>query len=661
MAEPATRWSEGDDGDAADEAQFDLDCPSCGAALGADETYRRYRVCPVCRRHFWLPARERLDLLIDRGTFAETNAELVSVDPLVFHDPLPLPDRLAEECERGGISDAVVTGVGQIGGQSAVVVVLDFAYLGGSIGILAGEKITLAMELAAARRLPLVAVCSGGAARTQEGILSLVQLAKTASAAARLHRDGLPFVSVLTHPTTGGIYAGFANQADVILAEPGAQIGFSAARQPVAAATTGSGTNSAEFLLDHGLVDDVVDRTRLRELLAALLDLFANRGVARPAAPLPPVAPSNLRAFEELILARHPERPTALDYLERTMSIFVELHGDRATGDDPALICGFGRLDGVTVAVIAQERGRGEQHPIRRGGRMVPAGYRKAARLMRLAGHLELPLVAFVDTPGARSGADDEAAGIGVALAQALGLMSILPIPIVSVLIGEAGSAGALALGVGDRILMQEHAVFSVVGPESPLYRETDRAAEAASSLKVTARDCLRLGVIDAVLAEPSPAAHANPGQAAAVVRMAIVQSLAELTGAAPRRLLDDRARKVRMLGQATPEGQEAARVELRELQELQRSISRSLGDLRERWEGRQLALPNLPNLPNLPHLPSLPTLRRINVHRADIADFAGRLAATGRGVVRNQARGVRGRDPGIDGDPPAAAKDDAP
>jgi hypothetical protein len=289
---------------------------------------------------------------------------------------------------------------------------------------------------------------------------------------------------------------------------------------------------------------------------------------------------------------------------------------------------------------------------------MESAGYRKAVRMMRLAGHLELPLVAFVDTPGAMSGVDAEAAGIGVAMAQALGLMSILPIPIVSVLIGEAGSAGALALGVGDRILMQEHAVFSVVGPESVLYRETDRATEAASSLKVTARDCLRLGVVDAVLPEPSPGAHADPGHAAAIVRAAIVQSLAELTGAAPRRLLDDRARKVRMLGQATPEGQEAARLELRELQELQRSISRSLGDLRDRWEGRQLALPNLPNLP---HLPALPTLRRINVHRADIADFAGRLAATGREVVRSQTRSVRGREPGADGDTAATTTDDAP
>ncbi len=641
MAERAAGWS--DDAAEIDESDigFELDCPSCGSILSGADEYELYRVCPDCRRHFWLAGRERLDLLLDPGSFAETNAALASVDPLVFRDPLPLPDRLAEERERGGVSEAVITGIGAIGRQNVVVIVLDFAFLGGSLGIVAGEKVTLAMELAATRRLPLVAICSGGSTRAQEGILSLVQLAKTASAAARLHRSGVPFISILTHPTTGGVYAGLANQADIIFAEPGAQIGLSPTREQVGS-TSGASPNNAEFLLDHGLIDDVVERTRQRDVLAALLDLFADRGTAVPTPPLPAPTPSNLRVLDEVSLARHPDRPTSSDYVNHMMTAFVELRGDRVSADDPAVICGFGRLEGVSVAVIAQERGRGELREHHRGGRMGAAGYRKAVRLMRLAGHLELPLVTLVDTPGAMGGAEAEAAGIGVALGQALGLMSILPVPIVSAIVGEAGSAGALAVGVGDRILMQEHAVYSVFGPEPALERDRDRTADAAASLKVTARDCERLGIVDRIVPEPAPAAHADPDLAAAALRSAIARALSELHGAAPRRLLDERARKVRHFGQATPEGREAARLEIREWQDLQRTISRSLGDLRGRIEGRQLTRSTLAQRP---HLPNLPQLRRLNVNRADLEAFAGRIAATGRGFVRAQTAGSRGTE----------------
>jgi acetyl-CoA carboxylase carboxyl transferase subunit beta len=621
------------------DGELALDCPSCGNILSGAEAYEVFRVCPTCRRHFWLTGRERLDLLLDAGSFAETNAALASVDPLVFRDPLPLPDRMAEERERGGIGEAVITGVGSIGGQSTVVIVLDFAFLGGSLGIVSGEKVTLAMELAATRRLPLIAICSGGATRAQEGILSLVQLAKTASAAARLHRSGVPFLSILTHPTTGGIYAGLANQADIVFAEPGAQIGLTTVREPTNVGF-GGGTNASEFLLDHGLIDDVVDRTRLQEVITSLLDLFANRGAVTPTAPFLPPSPSGLRASDEVALARHPDRPSALNYVKILMPTFVELHGDRVATDDLAVVCGLGRLNGVSVAAIAQERGRGESGERDRRGRMGAAGYRKAIRLMRLAGHLELPLVVFVDTPGAESGAEPETGGIGVALAQALGLMSILPVPIVTAVVGVAGGIGGLAVGVGDRILMQEHAVYSVLGPESALSRESDRAVDGAASSKVTARDCLRLGIVDRIVPEPPPGAHADPDQAAVALGTAIGQALSELSGAAPRRLLDDRARKVRQFGQATPEGREAARLEVREWQELQRTISRSLGDLRGRIEGRQLSLPTLAQRP---HLPTLPQLRRLNVNRAELEAFAGRLAATGRGFVRGQAPGSRG------------------
>ena len=641
------RWASLSPGDPV--ADDDLSCPACGVDLGGSERFATFRVCPRCHRHFPMPARERLRLLVDPDSFVETNAALVSVDPLVFRDLLPLPDRLAEARERagatgpgGGLGAAVVTGIGAIGGREAVLVVLDHAYLGGSIGLVAGEKVVLAMELAAARRLPLIALCAAGGARTEAGMLSLVQLAKTAAAATRLHRSGVPFVSLLAHPTTGGVYAGLANQADLILAEPGAQIGFGAGLTRGPAVDPGAETNTAELLLTRGLVDAVVDRARLRNTLASLLGLFADRGAFRPAAQPPPlITAGHPSAWQAAGFARHPDRPTALDYVRRLIADFIELHGDRIAADDPAVVAGLGRLGGVPVAVVAQERGRGDDAARRNGGRAGPAGYRKAVRLMRLAGHLELPIVTLVDTPGAASGAEAEAGGIGLAVAQALGLMSILPVPIVSVVVGEGGGAGALALGVGDRILMQEHAVYSVTGPDAaapvpyPGAEPDETGERSTASSKLTAGECRRLGIVDVVVPEPAPAAHADPEAAARLLGAALSHAHSELSGIGPRRLLDERARKVRGLGQTTPEGRELARREVRELQELQRTLARSWGDLRERWEERQRSRPRF-------HLPRPGRA----LHRPDLADLAGRLAARhGAGGARSRGRSDREAD----------------
>jgi acetyl-CoA carboxylase carboxyl transferase subunit beta len=602
----------------------ELDCPTCGADLFPSELFDRFRVCPACRRHFSLPLRERLALLVDDGSFQETNAALVSVDPITFHDQLPYPDRLAEFAARGDVSDAVITGIGKIDGQPAVLALIDHLYLGGTIGVVAGEKIALAMELAIARRLPLIAVCSGGGTRMQHGMLALVQLAKLASMAARLHRVGIPFISVLTHPTTGGVYIGLANQADIILAEPGARIGLSGTRGPSASETDGR-PNSAEFLLARGMIDNVVDRSKLRQCLAQLLDLLAERGTPRHPGPLAPLTGGALPGWDAAALARHPGRPTSADYIRRLMPELIELHGDRTAADDPAMICGLGRLEGVTVAVIAQERGHSDDQIARNGGRVGPAGYRKAMRLLRLASHLELPLVSFVDTRGAMTGVEAEAEGIGMALAQTLRLMSVFPLPIVVAVIGEGGSAGAIAIGVGDRILMQERAIYSMSGVEEAgghLHPAGGRSSEAPSSYQLTARDCLRLGLVDMVVPEPNPGAHIDPDLAAAHLRRALLSSLVEVSGVGPRRLLDDRARRIRSMGLTTPEGREAARYEWQELQELQRTLSRSLGDLRDdlrgRWvhRTRSLAISR----------PAIPP--RFHLHRLDLGDLADRLSA---------------------------------
>src|SRR5438094_392520 len=443
-------------------------CPRCGADPGPRR--RAFLVCDGCGHHLPVSAASRLTMLLDAGSFTEIGADLVSYDPLLFQDTMPDPERLAQARDKTGLSEPVVTGVGRINGREAVLAVLDFSFLGGTMGAVVGEKVALAMELALKRRLPFISIVASGGARMQEGMLSLVQMAKTTAAALRLRQHGIPFISVLTNPTTGGVYAGYASQGSIILAEPGALIGFAGPRviEGVTGKPAPRDAQTAEFLLEHGMVDAVVERSRLRNLLATLIQLLDNPfrlgqrsdELYRPR-PQPPES-----AWEAVELARHADRPTSWDYIQRMMPQFVELHGDRLHGDDPALIGGIGDLGGITVVVLAQERGRGAERERRNEGRMRPEGYRKAARLMRLAAELRLPLVTFIDTPGAALDFDTEAKGLAPSISSCLATMSILPVPIVAAVIGEGGSGGALALGVADAVLMQENAIYSVIAPE---------------------------------------------------------------------------------------------------------------------------------------------------------------------------------------------------
>jgi acetyl-CoA carboxylase carboxyl transferase subunit beta len=254
-------------------------CPSCGEMLYNKQLEKNLRVCARCGHHFRLRADARLAQLLDAGSFEEHDAALESLDPLGFVDQKPYPDRIAAAQAATGLRDAAVWGRGRIAGRPLAICVMDFAFMGGSMGSVVGEKVTRAAEHALAERIPLVIVSASGGARMQEGTLALMQLAKTCAALARLAEEGVPYVSVMTDPTTGGVFASFAALGDVNLAEPNALIGFAGAR--VAAGTIAEslppGFQRAEFLFERGFVDQVVPRGELRERLKLLL------GYLRPA------------------------------------------------------------------------------------------------------------------------------------------------------------------------------------------------------------------------------------------------------------------------------------------------------------------------------------------------------------------------------------------
>jgi acetyl-CoA carboxylase carboxyl transferase subunit beta len=259
-----------------------IKCDSCKEIIYRAEVERAGRVCPKCRYAFRIGARERLGLLVDAGTFEERDADLAAADPLSFKDTKRYRDRVRAAREKTGNTEAVVAGVARLGGHPLVIAAFDFAFLGGSMGSVVGEKLTRAIELAVDKHVPVVIVAASGGARMQEGILSLMQMAKTASALERLAAARLPFVSILTDPTTGGVTASFAMLGDVILAEPRALIGFAGPRviaetirQPLP-----EGFQRSEFLLEHGQVDLIVERHELREVLRRLLAFFADAPAA---------------------------------------------------------------------------------------------------------------------------------------------------------------------------------------------------------------------------------------------------------------------------------------------------------------------------------------------------------------------------------------------
>jgi len=542
-------------------------CPACRSVTWAARLAREAGVCPSCGHHHPVPARERLVGLLDEGS-VETLPSATSVDdPLSFVDAVAYPARLRSARTATGLTDAVLCARGRIHGAPVVLAVMEFRFMGGSLGSAVGEALTAAAEVALRERTPLVIVTASGGARMQEGAIALMQMAKVSQALGQLDEAGILTVSVITDPTYGGVAASFATRCDVIIAEPGARLGFAGPR--VIEQTIGErlpeGFQTAEFLLQHGAIDLVAARRSLRPVLGTLLSIASRRPVTRfdpgtdgaqrsgPAIIRDPAQLADTEPWAAVRRARDLRRPTTTDYFDRMLDDFVELHGDRIGADCPAVVGGVGRIDGRPVVAIGHQKGHDARELAkRRFGMPSPAGYRKAARLMRLAAKLGLPVLTLVDTPGAHPGVAAEEQGQAAAIAENLVLMSGLPVPVVTVVTGEGGSGGALALAVANSVLACANATYSVISPEgcaAILWRDPAAAPAAAAALRMDPRSLLRLGVVDGVVPEPPDGAEADHDDAADRLRAAVVTVLTELSTWDPARLVAERRQRFRRFG----------------------------------------------------------------------------------------------------------------
>ena len=490
-----------------------MKCTTCNKQYNSLESLGEFMICPSCGGYFRLSAKQRIKLIADIGSFAVFN----DIEYRNLNLDFPgYKNKLNESRKKTGLKDSVVSGACKIGGISSILIVMDFHFMGGSLGLIAGKQISHALDVAYRKRLPVAFFAASGGARMQDGVASLIAMSKVSAGVEKLKYRGVPFVSVLTDPTSGGVTASIAMGGDIILAEPNAFVGFAGPRVLKSTGyTIEKNSQTSESMFKVGFIDKIVNREDVKNQLVALLSNLnkkkrwtkSSRKVVLNKIQF--ISKSNnisskVTGWEAVIAARDYRRMTSMGYIDRLFDSFFEFHGDRSSGDDGAIIAGVARLGGKSCFVIALERGVGaEDSTVRNFAMASPSGYKKALRLINFAQSFGFPILTLIDTLGANASPKSESEGIGYIIAQLLKRNSSLTVPIVSVIIGQGGSGGALALTNGVDIYMMEDSIFSVISPEgcaSILFKDVERKIEAADALNLEATTLLELDLVKGIL-----------------------------------------------------------------------------------------------------------------------------------------------------------------
>jgi acetyl-CoA carboxylase carboxyl transferase subunit beta len=482
-----------------------------------------------------------LDAVLDEGSFVRWDSP-----PLAVPMSESYARELADARAATGLDESVQTGVGRVFGRRVAVVVCEFGFLGGSVGVAAAERITAAVQRATAERLPLLASPSSGGTRMQEGTVAFLQMVKIA-AAVQIHKQAhLPYLVYLRNPTTGGVFASWGSLGHVTVAEPGALIGFLGPRvyQLLYGEPFPAGVQTAENLQRHGVVDAVVAVNELRQTLDRALTVIADAPEAPPL-PQPAEVVADVPTWDSVLASRRPDRPGVRHLLEHGATDQVLLSGT-GRGDAATMLLALARFTGQPAVVLGQQRVAGGPE-----ARVGPASLREARRGMALAAELRLPLVLVIDTAGPALSAEAEQGGLAGQIAGCLADLVTLDTPTVSVLLGQGSGGPALAMVPADRVLAALHGWLAPLPPEGAsaiVFRDTDHAAELAAAQGIRSADLQQSGIVDAIVPEHPDAAD-EPVEFSRRLSRAIAAEVHVLRGMPDAERLDARLRRYRRIG----------------------------------------------------------------------------------------------------------------
>lgn len=485
--------------------------------------------------------------VVDEGSFVRWDGE--PLPPLGVHGAPAQSylDELAAARAKTGLDEAVITGEALLGGRRVAIVMCEFGFLAGSIGVAAAERLVRAIERATAEGLPLFAGPVSGGTRMQEGTVAFLQMVKISAAVAAHKAAGLPYVVYLRHPTTGGVFASWGSLGHVTAAEPGALVGFLGPRvyEAIYGERFPEGVQTSENLALHGLIDAVVPPDQLRQVaLDAIAVLAAPREAPPPVSVSPDEPMDDIPAWESIERSRNPERPGVRALLRVAANTVTPLQGTGAGEAEPGLLLALARFGAAPCVLLGHDR-RHAQKPL------GPVGLREARRGMRLAAELQLPLVTVIDTAGAALSKEAEEGGLAGEIARCLAELTTLRAPTICVILGQGAGGGALALLPADRVLCAQHGWLSPLPPEGAsaiIHKTTDRAAEMAQAQGVRSLDLLRHGIVDRIVAEHPDAAE-EPTQFLARLGGVLEHELATLLRRWPDELLATRLNRYRRLG----------------------------------------------------------------------------------------------------------------
>lgn len=544
-----------------DSSEEDQVCFTCKTDIANSSKYKYFKVCSNCNFHFHMPAKDRINSIIDSGSLKEINKNLTSSFEQIAQGEIEKYDeKIKTDQFRTGLNEAVITGTAEINDNELVIIALDFGFLGGSMGLIVGEKIALAYELAAKKQLPVVTIINSGGSRIQEGVISLMQMSKTVSAANLLKNSNIPMISILCNPSTGQTMSSFATLSDIIIGEPGARIGYSSYRKLKSKNTDElKDKYTSEDFLKKGFVDLVIERNDLRYQLSTIISILKPKYSFNPKKIK--ISPKKKFKYNEpldsLKISRNLKRPKSSDYINYIFSDFIELHGDRIENDDDSVKIGIGKITNQPFLLIAQERKvlSKTNNNVKRNynNKILPSGFRKASRALDLAEKFKIPCLCLVDSVYPELSLKSEYSGLAYSISELISKKLSLETPILSVIIGEGGSETALAFSIADTIMMQKNSIFTPLSPEEAAkikLGDSRKVKEISRIMKFTSQDCLDLGIIDRVIDEPQDGSHQNHAEASRILQESIIEELSLIRDVYPKTLAKRRSKKFRKMGE---------------------------------------------------------------------------------------------------------------